>query len=119
MHEDASGFSAAAVACSCAMNHHSCLKCTSKIEEISKILPMPGSSSSSGGGARGDLPEGLSEEMQQEFGHEWCSHNFQDESTWGPLQLEVEMAAGFWICVRPNGFYLTSLWCQAMPAIMR
>lgn len=35
------------------------------------------------------------------------------------MQLEEEMATGYWICVRPNGSYLTHLWCKAMPAIMR
>ena len=65
------------------------------------------------------LPKDEWESMRQAFGQEWRSHQFSGESLWGPMQLEEEMATGYWICVRPNGPYLTHLWCQAMPAIMR
>ena len=65
------------------------------------------------------LPEGAWERMRQAHGRDWASHQFCGESLWGPMQLEEEMATGYWICVRPNGSYLTHLWCKAMPAIMR
>ncbi len=65
------------------------------------------------------VPKGEWESMSQTFGHDWASHHFGGESLWGPMQLEEEMATGYWICVRPNGSYLTRLWCRAMPAVVR
>lgn len=65
------------------------------------------------------MPDTLTRDTQGEgHGHETC-HKFHGESLWAPMQLEEEMAAGYWICVRPNGFYLTRLWCQAMPAVLK
>ena len=65
------------------------------------------------------MPEGAWKRMSQASEQEWASHRFCGESLWGPMQMEEEMASGYWICVRPNGSYLTHLWCRAMPAIMR
>jgi putative AlgH/UPF0301 family transcriptional regulator len=69
------------------------------------------------------MPDTLTESAQgqkygQELAHGTC-HNFYGESLWAPMQLEEEMAAGYWICIRPNGFYLSRLWCQMMPAVLK
>ena len=65
------------------------------------------------------VPQGEWERLSRTSGHDWVSHHFGGESLWGPMQLEEEMATGYWICARPNGSYLTHLWCRAMPATMR
>ena len=65
------------------------------------------------------VPKGTWKRMSQMHGHDWASHHFAGESLWGPMQLEEEMATGYWICVRPNGAYLNHLWCRAMPASIR
>ena len=65
------------------------------------------------------MPGGARKRMSQASQQEWVSHRFSGESLWGPMQLEEEMATGYWICVRPNGSYLTHLWCRAMPAVLR